>query len=138
MARAKLRFNRGYPAVFVGPAVEVRAGAVVLEGLEQLGGVAFLQHQLGRAAGVAVEDLGVTLVQARLADDAGVSWVEGRRSTVEGQKRIGQGAEVDAGALAEAHPAGVGVDARRRRGEEVAPVPLVAGGQYAAGALMRA
>ena len=61
----------GYAAVFVGPAVEGRAGAVAFERFEQLGGVTLLQHEFGHAVGVAVENLRIALVELRLADDAG-------------------------------------------------------------------
>jgi hypothetical protein len=54
----------------MGPAVQGRAGAV-LELLEQFRRVALLEHELAHAPGVAVEDLGITLVVSRLADDNG-------------------------------------------------------------------
>src|SRR5688572_11129082 len=94
------RLNPGYPAVFMGPAVQGGAGAV-LERLEQIRGIPLLEHQFRDAPRVAVEDLRVALVVAGLADDdrripprrcmtagAGDSAVIGRRggSTLQRQK----------------------------------------------------
>ena len=57
---------------------------------------------------------------------------------IQRQEAVGQRAQVDAGALAELHPAGVGVDAGGRWREEMAPVALVARRQHAAGRLVGA
>src|SRR5690606_34962039 len=144
------RLNPGYPAVFVGPTVKGGAGAM-LEGLEKLRCVALLEHEFGDAVRIAIEDFGVPFVVPGLADhdgrggvgNAGPLLVGGpvrcggkrrpyrsaRLFPFQSEKRIRQGAQVDARALAEADPAGVGVDTRRRRGEEMAPVPFVAGGE---------
>ena len=66
------------------------------------------------------------------------SWPVGMGGTFQGDEGIRQTAEVDAGALAEFHPVGVGKDLAGRRREEMAPVALVAFGEHRAGALMGA
>src|ERR1700694_5822037 len=83
------RFDFRDAAAGMRPAMEDRVGGM-LQGLEQLGGVAFLQHELLHAAGVAAETLGVALVESGLADDARQSGRRGGLATIQNEETVGQ------------------------------------------------
>lgn len=82
----------------------------MVEVLEERGVGAFGEFEFGESGGVAIEDAGVGFKMFGAADDA--TEVGGRRCdvvlAVEGEKGVRQAAEIDAGALAEFNPIGVG------------------------------
>ena len=121
------------------PAVnEGTPGAV--EVLEQRGVGPFGEFQFGQPGGIAVEKTRVRFEVFGAANDAAEigRWRRGVAATVEGEESVGETAEVDAGALAEFHPVGIGEDFRRWRREEVAPVAFVSGRHDGAGMGVRA
>src|SRR5581483_9929634 len=111
-----------HPGAVAPPAVDPRSGCAI-ELLEQRGIVAFLQRELGDAAGIAVEKAGKGLEMLRPADDARqAGGRSGTDTAVENEEAVGQAAQIDPGAPSKFHPGAVGKDFRRRRSKVMAPV----------------
>ena len=125
------------------PAIDER-GAGAVELFEEGGRGAFRDLEFGEAGGVAVEEAGVGFEELGAADDAreiGGGGIGGGGlgvRAVEGDEGVREAAEIDAGALAEFDPVGIGEDFGGRRSEEVAPVAGVAVEEHRAGELVRA
>ncbi len=101
---------------------------------------AFGQLEFGEAGGVAIEDAGVGFEMLGATYDAAEvgRWRCGVALAVEGEEGVGQAAEIDAGALAEFDPVGMGENLGRGRREVVTPIAGVAEGEDRAGVLVGA
>src|ERR1051326_3097301 len=109
----------------------IESGFASLQRLEQLRRVALLQPQIAHAVGLATENLRVTLVDSRCADNAGKTlgqlarhWIA-QALAFKHKKTVGQTAQINAGALGKPDPVRVGHDVMRRRCEVMTPMPLI-------------
>lgn len=128
----------GHRAVGAGPAVH-QGAARPLNLLHEGAQGALGQREGGRAGLLTAEHPGIGLEDFGPADHPGETGHRGRDcGAIDHEARVGKAAQIDAGALGEAHPVPIGVDAGRRHRELMAPVPLPTRDEESAGGVVGA